>query len=123
MLCSRAGHGHGATGFCVEPQTDPRLENHCALRGHGRGTAGAPEHLLGQACLWMLRGDISAPRSPEAAWDLLRIQSSQAQPRHEPGTPGGGGHSSHGDLPPTGIPVPSIPGMWGSGGKGSSPSL
>lgn len=38
MLCNRAGHGHGATEFCMEPQPGPGLENCCTPRGHGRGT-------------------------------------------------------------------------------------
>lgn len=36
----------------------------------------------------MLLGVISAPRSSEAAWDLLRRDRSQTQPRHESGVLG-----------------------------------
>ena len=95
-------HGHGASGFCKEPQPGPGLENCCALRGHGRGTPGALGCPLGWVHFWMLGVDISAPRSSETAWDLLHIDGSQTQPRHERGVPGG--HS--GDPPPTGIPIP-----------------
>lgn len=71
-------------GLCMEPQAGlgwkPDL--------HGED---ADEGPLG-ACSVAAQGDISAPRSSGAAWDLLHVDTSQ-------------GHSSHGNVPLTSIPI------------------
>lgn len=97
----------------MEPQPGLGLENCQAQRGHGQGTPGASHGFRCSRGTLQLQG---APRQPGTCSIFGQSSGGSEKPQ---------GHSGCGEPPPTGILVPSIPGMQNLRGRASSlqPSL